>query len=577
MIAYHVTVAAPDTHQAHVRVEVSDAPESFRFSIPAWTPGSYLLREFARYLGEPSVSAGGRSVGCAKVAKGTWEISGGGGTVSIEYDLYGHELTVRTPHIDGSHAYFLGSNAFVYVHGRESKPHTARVTAPDGWELYCALPQKDGEFHAPDYDVLADTPFEAGPDHLVHTFEALGVPHRFVFWGADPVRIDLDKLEADTRALIETNARTFDGNLPYENYDFVFHISATARGGLEHLNSTVLATPWRYFDSDEGYLEMLELISHEHFHVWNVKRIRPAALGPFDYQNENHTTALWVVEGFTSYFDALNCLRAKVVDAEHYLKRLADDLTRFRNTPGRHQQSVAQASWDAWIRLYRADENTPNRTVSYYLKGALVSLTLDLEIRKSTDGRCSLRDVMALLWSDFLETGAGYPDNSIPDAIHRATGVDASELVARLIHETGDPDFGALLESHGVDFSTEGEDSAWLGLDLEARADGVRVKHVRADGPAHGCGVYPNDLIVAIEGRRLNSSSLAASQKLLRSERPVQLHVFRRDQLLVESLTPAASPKHKVTLQTVQDPTDAQRARWTEWTGTAWPETKRDD
>ena len=576
MIAYHVRVAAPDTHQAEVQVRFESRSESFRFSIPAWTPGSYLLREFARYLGEPTASVGGRDVACTKVAKGTWEVVGSGAVV-IDYSVFGHELTVRTPHIDGSHAYFLGSNALVYVHGREAEPHSTRLSMPGGWEVFCALPEAEGAFHATDYDVMADTPFEAGPDHLVHEFTALGVPHRFVFWGADAVRLDLPKLEADTRALIETNAATFDGALPYENYDFVFHISSTARGGLEHLNSTVLATPWRYFDTDKGYREMLELISHEHFHVWNVKRIRPAALGPFDYQNENHTTALWVVEGFTSYFDALNCLRGEVVDSAYYLQRLGEDLTRFRNTPGRHGQTVAQASWDAWIRLYRPDENTPNRTVSYYLKGAMVSLALDLEIRNRTAGASSLRDVMNLLWSDFLETGAGYEDDSIPKAIRRATGVDADQLVATLVHTTEDPDFASLLETHGVELATEGAETAWLGLDLDPRTDGVRVKHVRADSPAHGKGVYPNDLIVAIDGRRLNATSLPAARKRLRADETVELHLFRRDRLLSTSLTPTTSPKFKVKLQPVAEPSEAQRARWNEWTDATWPERSEDE
>ncbi|MFT6398400.1 MAG: putative metalloprotease with PDZ domain [Bradymonadia bacterium] len=575
MIAYHVEVSAPDTHCATVTVTVPNVKTGAVFSIPAWTPGSYLLREFARYLDEPTAAIDGRDVACAKTAKGTWEVAGSG-TLTIRYSFYGHELTVRTPHIDQSHAYFLGTNALVYVHGMEADEHQVSLTMPDGWDVFCALPNRDGAWIAEDYDVLGDTPFECGPDHVVHEFEALGVPHRFIFWGADAVTLDLPKLEADTRALIETNAKTFDGSLPYKNYDFVFHIAAGLRGGLEHLNSTVLATPWKYFDTEKGYKEMLELISHEHFHVWNVKRIRPAALGPFDYQNENYTTGLWVVEGFTSYFDALNCVRAGVVDGAHYIGRLGEDLTKFAKLPGRKKQTVAQASWDAWIRLYRPDENSPNRTVSYYLKGALVSLALDLEIRNQTEGKHELRDVMALLWRDFLDTGAGYADDSIPQAIRRATGVNAAELVANLVHTTQDPDFDSLLESHGLELNREGPEDPWLGIALSATQDGARVSHVRADGPQFGGGVYPGDILVAIDGRRVTVESMPAIASRLKPNKAVTAHLFRRDQLTVVDVTPAVAPKSAITLRPIEDATAEQRKRWSAWTQTKWVEPTRD-
>ena len=573
MIEYFVDVHSPNDHLAQVRVEVPDATTPIRFSIPAWTPGSYLLREFARYLSEPSCSIDGRPVTCRKVAKGTWEVDGTGSRASIKYAVYGHELTVRTPHIDGSHAYFLGSNAFVYVDGYTAGASTVILSAPGGWEVFCPLPANaDGAYVAENYDMLADTPFEMGPDHIVHPFDAMGTPHRLIFWGGSAVALDLEKLARDIRALIETNAAAFDGQLPYDNYDFIFHVTSKSRGGLEHLNSTVLATPWRFFDTDEGYREMLELISHEHFHTWNVKRIRPQALGPFDYQNENHTTALWVVEGFTSYFDALNCVRAGVVDSEHYLKRLGEDLTRFRNTPGRFKQTVAQASWDAWIRLYRPDDDTPNRTISYYLKGAMVGLVLDLEIRQRTRGRSGLVDVMRKLWADFLETGGGYEDDAIPDAIRHATGLSLDELIRSLVHSTHDPDFRAVLESHGVELSTTAPKGAWLGLVPDSRADGVWIKHVRADGPAAGRGVYPGDLLVAIDGRRITPTSLAAETARLKDGQKVELHVFRRDRLVVTSLVASPHPANEIKLKPVEDPTDEQRALWRQWTGADWPE-----
>lgn len=573
MIEYVVRIDDPRLHTVRIeaRIPTGGAPQ-VEFAIPAWTPGSYLLREFARYLSEPTAAVGGEERAAKKVAKGTWRVEASGAEyIEVCYEIYGHELTVRTPHVDGSHAYFLGSNAFVYRVGDLGLPSSVRVHAPDGWETFCPLATDDaGRFVAPDFDVLADAPFEIGP-HRSHAFDAAGVPHRFVFWGDDAVTIDMARLERDVRALVEHNAAHFGGELPYENYDFVFHITANARGGLEHLNSTVLATPWRYFDSDEGYAEMLGLISHEHFHTWNVKRIRPRALGPFDYQNENHTTALWVVEGFTSYFDSLGCLRSGVVEPSTWLTWLAKDLRRLFSTPGRKNQSLAQSSWDAWIRLYRPDDNTPNRTVSYYLKGALVSLGLDLTIRERTSGKRSLDDVMRTLWADFLETGEGYDDDGMAEVIRRATGVDVRAELDAWVFSTDEPDFGALLEAHGLDIEREGPDEPWLGVDTEEVAGGLAIKHVRADGPAHGSELAPGDILIAVDGRRLSGGALPAIVRRLKAGEPATIHAFRRDRLFETQVTPAPAPRNEVKLTPVANPSKAQRALFQAWTGQALP------
>lgn len=570
MIDYAVRIDRPESHTIDVEVRVSNPGDVLEFSIPAWTPGSYLLREFARYLGEPKVLIDGREVLCTKTAKGTWRAAtSSADSATIRYDVYGLELTVRTPHIDDTHAYFVGTNAFVYVHGRESDTHRVRVAPPNDWKVFCALDEEDGAFVAPDYDVLADAPFEVGP-HRHTTVDILGVPHRFVFWGDDAVAVDEKRLLADTARLIETNAAMFGGTLPYERYDLVFHITESARGGLEHLNSTVLATPWRYFETDEGYAEMLGLICHEHFHVWNIKRIRPQVLGPFDYQNENYTTALWIAEGFTSYFDNLGCLRAGVIDADKYLAWMGKDLSRLLAIPGRFGQTLAQASWDAWIRLYRPDENTPNRTVSYYLKGALVSLALDMTIRSQTAGERCLDDVMRQLWDGFLEDGAGYDEHAMAETIQAATGVDVDALLSEWVHGTSDPDFRALLATHGVEVEREGSDGGWLGVVWDSDPAGAAIRTVRTDGPVHGTSLAAGDVVVAIDGRQVRFADVSKIGARLKPGTEVTVHAFRRGRLFATTVTPSVPPRETVKLSRVAAPSDEQRALWERWTGSAW-------
>ena len=571
MIEYHVHIEHPDRHRMTVSVH-RDAPAGpTRFHLPAWTPGSYLIREFSRYLSEPSASLeDGTVLPVTKTAKGSWEVDlPHAARLTFRYEVTGHELTVRTTHIDGTHAFFTGTNALVRVEGAEASSHRLAVTAPEGWQVHSSLPSAGaaGVSEAASYDVLADGFIEAGP-MAAHAFEILGVPHRCVFWGADMLEIDHERLQEDIRSIVETNARLFGGTLPYDEYLFVFHITASDRGGLEHLTGTVLATPWSFFETDDGYRSMLGLIAHEHFHVWNVKRIRPAALGPFDYQNENYTTGLWVAEGFTSYFDSLVCLRAKVWSSEHYVADLQRSLERYVRTPGRFAQSVAQSSFDAWIRLYRPDEETPNRTVSYYLKGAMVALALDLTIRDETDGEFDLATVMRGLWRQFEQDGAGFDDREMAARIQAQCSVDVTERLHAWVFATEDPDFAPLFASHGLRFALQKHDAPYLGVETK-RVNGKRVvKHVLDDGPNAGGTLYAGDTLVAVDHREVTGANWDAHAKRWTTDRPRTVHVLRRGRLLETSVHARADVLRDVLLEPVAEP-DARAARLREkwWTG----------
>ena len=567
MIEYEVSIESPDRHRLAVQVHAHADAGKLRFHVPAWTPGSYLIREFARYLSEPSASLDGAPLSVTKVAKGSWEVVvPTPGRVTFAYEATGHELTVRTPHIDGSHAFFTGTNVLVRVEGQESTPHRLAVTAPRGWQVHTSLAATDtpGVSEAPDYDVLADGFVEAGPAPA-HTFEILGVPHRCVFWGGEFVEIDHDRLQEDIRAIVEANARMFGGSLPYSDYLFVFHITESERGGLEHLTGTALATPWRYFETDDGYRSMLGLIAHEHFHVWNVKRIRPQALGPFDYQRENYTSGLWVAEGFTSYFDSLNCLRAGVINTEHYVEDLRLALQNFVRTPGRFAQSVAQSSFDAWIRLYLPNEETPNRTVSYYLKGSLVGLALDLTIRDTTDGEFDLTTVMRHLWTAFQRTGAGFDDAAMADVVHATCGVDVSDAIDTWVYGVTDPDFAALFATHGLAYSVEKRTKPYLGIRTRRDGDRLVVKHVLDDGPNAGGALYAGDEIVAVDDRRVTPENWREHTARWPLDRPRNVHVFRRGRLIEAPVSSSADALRNVVLSVLDAPDDRAkrlRDRW---------------
>jgi len=566
MVAYRVSVPTPCDHTLRVTVRVDQPGAALVFSIPAWTPGSYLIREFSRYLGEPRCTgSSGAPVACRKVDKGTWTVDAAGEAwVEVAYEVYAHELTVRTPHVDASHAFFTGTNALVYVHGRTAEAHALRVEVPPGWEVFCALDRSDdGAYVAPDYDTLADAPVECGP-HPTASFDVLGVLHRCVFWGADDVRLDAPRLVADLAAIVEANARVFSPDapsLPYARYDFIFHITSTGRGGLEHLNATVLATPWTYFANDEGYRDLLVLAAHEHFHVWNVKRVRPTPLGPFDYQREALTSGLWVAEGWTSYFDALVCVRSGLLSAPQYLTLLGKDLTRYAQVPGRNVQSVADASRDAWIRLYRPDANTANRTVSYYLKGSLVALCLDVRLLA---GGCAggLAGVMRTLWAEYLATGAAFDADALVGRIEALTGVAVGGELARWVYGTDPLPLDDVLAAVGVTVTRPATSRAWLGVEFDTSPAGMTVRTVSSEGPCHASDLAPGDVVVAFDGRRAGAVPLT---DVLAVGRPVELTYFRRDVLRAVTVTPVTEPatEHSLALRDdVDEATAALRSAW---------------
>jgi predicted metalloprotease with PDZ domain len=514
-ISHRVRLREPGLHLLDVETTVRDASPlpPLTFFLPVWAPGSYLVREFARHVEAFSAEAGGREARARKVRKNAWHVAHEGArAVTIRYRLWANELSVRTNHVDATHAFLNGAATFMAVEGFEAAPCTVHVDAPDGWRVATALRARDGGgFEATGYDELVDAPIDVGT-HDEERFDALGKPHRITFWPGNACTAEnRAKLARDFRAIVEAEAHLFGGALPYDAY-LLLMMLARGRGGLEHASSAALMASPSAFGARDTYLDLLALAAHETFHAWNVKRIRPAALTPYRYDNESYTRLLWWFEGATSYYDWLTLRRAQLCTAPEYLEHLAGEIAYLDATPGRLVQSLEEASFDAWIKLYRPDENTANSSVSYYRKGELVCAMADLEIRARSDGRASLDDALRALWNEHGRAGVPVAEDALEGLIERATGVALGDLWTRWLRSTEEIDYDATLAHVGlrVDRTPRVAGSASLGL--KARADGGRVlvSTVSRGGAAHRAGIDVGDELLAIGGKRVEGASLDA-------------------------------------------------------------------
>ncbi len=566
MIHYTISMPEPHSHLFHVVIDVDEVKtETLDLALPVWTPGSYMVRDYARHVQAFSAESDGWPLAWHKLDKTSWQVmTEGASRIRVRYAVYAYELTVRTSHLDGSHGYFNPATLCMYVPGRLRSIHLVTVQPPPHWRVSTGLRpvnadavnnQQSAEtptrprhnsFLAQDYDELVDSPFECGTHRLL-TFEVDGIPHEIAIWGHG--NESERRLVEDTRRIVETERDLF-GALPYERYVFILHLANNVYGGLEHRNSvTNIIDRWT-FQPPKSYERFLGLTSHEFYHVWNVKRIRPRPLGPFDYSRENYTRQLWVAEGITSYYDNLVLVRSGLISPERYLEVLADDILALQSQPGRALQSLAQSSFDAWIKLYRPDENSANSSISYYLKGSLVALLLDMEIRSRTQGERSLDDVMRWLFHEAY--GGEHATISQSQGFDEAYGfLEAIEAVAgesggayrsfleRYVYGTDELDYAAALKQVGVqlhwDYKTSPADESMptsLGLRLKTEHGRLKVAVALSDGPAAQAGVYAHDEIIALNGFRVSEEALKARLAERQPGDSVQLTLFRGDQLI---------------------------------------------
>lgn len=510
-IRFQVSFSEPQAHYAEIQMDISGLKQEYiDIKMPVWTPGSYLVREYARHV--ESVGArdeNGNWLDVKKTSKNTWRVHAQNQKkISFNYRIYGFEVSVRTNFIDTDHAFLSPAATFMYVDGMLDHPVEVSILPHENWsKVSTGLDAVEGKaftYYAPDFDILFDSPIEIG-NQEIFTFEASGVQHEVAMVNAGAY--DEAKLIRDFSVLIDECTRIFGVN-PNKRYVFIVHHFQSGGGGLEHLNSTVLGASRSAYQNPRMYTNFLALVAHEYFHLWFVKRLRPIELGPFDYEQENYTTALWIMEGFTSYYDNLIMRRTGFMNERAYMQMLEIDFDAVENKGGNDVQPVALASMDAWIKYYRPDENSSNSSVSYYNKGALLAMLMDLKIIAKTQGKYSLDDVLREAYQEFyVEKKRGFEEHELEALIERVTGISVSEIF-RMAHSTEEIDYNRYLNPMGYHLSDASAQLNLpdLGLNSSVQNGRVMITSVLRGGSAWDGGLNVRDELIAIDGQRVDGS-----------------------------------------------------------------------
>ena len=560
-ISYQVT-PLPASHSYQVKLSFRAIALKQIIKLPVWIPGSYMLREFSKNIISLVMNLPGQTL--EQISKNSWLLSGVaiGDKVELSYLVYAYEVGIRTAWLDFSRGYFNPSSLCLQVCGGENSQHQLEFAdLPPAWQVACGLDQANpGLFSAENYAELIDCPFELGAFKRL-AFKLAGVEHYLVLSGTIP-DFDEVRLISDISKICAYQIELFAGLAPYPNYTFILNLSGEMYTGLEHRNSTLLMAPFyalpnRSGGNNQDYHKLLGLISHEFFHTWNVKRIKPKIFTSYDLDQENYSKLLWWFEGVTSYYDDLVLYKTGIINQEKYLGLMVANLNNVYKFAGVHNQTLANSSLTSWVKYYRQDENSPNSLVSYYVKGALVALCLDLLIRQQTE--FSLDDVMRYLYRQWQQNSVGIAEDEIPQLIQAATGVDLSAFIYQATETTDDLPFTELLAAFGLDlvsrpanshqesgkFSLTAVDSELpartldLGAKLEKHQLGYQVKNVYLTSSAHAAGLAVNDVILA-----LNQVKLIDVERQLAFFSPgqvVELAVFRQERLLLVKLTLAYS------------------------------------
>jgi predicted metalloprotease with PDZ domain len=585
-VLYRLTFPAPATHLVHVELVLTAGsgvlPEAMVVSLPVWTPGSYLVREYARHIEGLAAEAPAHA---RKIRKNAWRVeTGETARCVVRYRVYAAELTVRTNHLDDGHAFLVGAALMLAVEGCEGVPVDVEITAPPGWRAFTPLARlpvgpdpRVLRFRAADYDTLVDSPIELGA-YREERFDVLGKAHRYAVCPPQAVATpDLERLIGDTRTIIQTEARLFGGGLPYASYDLVLHLSQRGRGGLEHRSSAALIAGTASFATREGYLDLLSLVAHEVFHAWNVKRIRPSGLSPYRYDAECYTRLLWWFEGGTSYYDWRVLCLSRLCSVEEYLDHLAQEIAYLDQTPGRLVHPLEDASYDAWIKLYRPDENSANSSVSYYRKGEIVCALLDLEIRARSGGRSSLDAVLARLWQLHGATERPVPEDAMQALFEEVTGTALGDLYDAWIRGAADIDYAQTFAHVGLTLErTARADAAPCSLGAKLRADGGRtvVSSVLREGASWRAGIDAGDEILAVAGTRVDGTSVDPALRGRSAGETVDVLVSRDGRVATKSVVLDPGRADRVKLVAVRDPSPQAREAFAAWLDQPHPSTR---
>ncbi len=511
-INYSISFDKPFIHYCEVEISLNNLEEdSVIFSMPVWTPGSYMVREYAKNVDRVTAEVpGGKILSIEKINKNSWKVdSSGQSNICFRYRVYCNDHTVRTSEINSDHAFLSNAGIFMFVRGLEDKRCVLKIELPPEWKKISTGMEEESKniYAAENYDVFIDSPIEIGNQKILE-FEIRGIKHFICLYGKG--NYNDEKLKNDFKTIAEEEIRLLGGDIPYKSYTYIIHLVEKGGGGLEHLNSFVVQMVRWNFTDEKLYKKFLGLVSHEFFHLWNVKRIRPAALGPFDYDKENHTKSLWVAEGWTSYYDNLILRRCGLIDNKEYFEFIDVEVNDVMRFEGRSNQSLAESSFDTWIKFYRKDENFSNSQVSYYTKGALVSMMLNIKIIISTNAEKSLDDALRMLYDDYKKDSTkGFSDERIKEVCQTVCGRSLDEFWEKYINGVAELPLGSYLADCGLELINENE-SAECSLDIESNTDNGKfiITKVHAGGTAYESGLNAKDEIIAINGMRTDQNSV---------------------------------------------------------------------
>ena len=595
---YRIWPKDPAAHLFEVRVTVAAPdPDGQVFAMPAWIPGSYMIRDYAKHVVSVRAESDGRDVAVEKLDKSRWHAAKTGRALTLVLEIFAHDNSVRGAHLDTEHAFFNGTCMFPAVVGQEEAVCNVEIVAPEtsfgkGMRVATSMRRDSasdygfGGYTASDYAELIDQPVEIGP-LSIGEFDVQGIPHAIAIRGK--TRVDMARLCHDLKRVCEQQMSLLGAPADLDRYLFLLNAPGSGYGGLEHRWSSSLVCgrdnlPAR---GDEGvspeYRTFLGLVSHEYFHLWNVKRMKPAVFTPYDLSQETHTGLLWVYEGITSYYDDLALVRSGLIGKESYLELLGQIITRVIRGSGRRRQSIAESSFDAWTKFYKQDANATNAVVSYYAKGALVALCLDLKLRNETDDRVSLDDVMQEAWSRWGETGEGMPEDGFERLCIETSGTDLEDFFEATVRGTGELPLESLLHSHGVEYcvrrASGGKDkggkpatenglpTVWLGANLASRGGKSVFAALMNGGPAEKAGVSPGDELVALDGLRINIAGCEARTRRYRPGDVSELTVFRGDELISLRMKWSEAPNDTCYLQLDDDAEEIVTSRRGDWLG----------
>ncbi|MFN2492862.1 MAG: M61 family metallopeptidase [Pyrinomonadaceae bacterium] len=593
-IAFTVSMPKPHTHMLEVEVRLKrgsgvQIPQEEILVMPVWTPGSYLIREFERHVQDfAAFDASGQTLKWEKINKDSWRVlTNGSRDWRASYRVYANELSVRTNELNSEHAFWNNAALLMYPLGFLKAPSTLQVIAPQPWKVATGLPVAPGKkdtFRAENFDILYDSPVEVS-NFKTLSFEVKGVPHRIVIDGEG--NYDSERLRADFKKTVETEVELMGGEIPYRDYTFILHLRSNTGGGLEHLNSTALGYQRFGFGTEAGnavnsagpgappsrsYRGFLSLLAHEFFHLWNVKRIRPDALGPFDYTKENYTKLLWVAEGITDYYARIVLRRAGFTSPADFLTENAKAFESLQKTPGRLVMSAEESSFDTWIKYYRQDENSVNSQVDYYDKGAILGLLLDLEIRKLSRGEKSLDDVMRYLYTEFYKKDRNYTPEDFQKVCETMAGTSLDQFFTKYVRGREELDYNSSLSAAGLRLETMAVSAAgkpaekpFLGADLVQDGERLMVRRVYAGSPAYEQGLNTGDQVVAVNNMRATKAFFDARVAEKRPGDMLTLTIFRFDDLsrLLIKLGGQVEPAYRIV--GLDTPSEEQKKIYQSW------------